>query len=139
MATKAGDVMTRGVHVLAPEQTIAQAASLMRDHDVGSVGVGTDEKLIGVLTDRDIAIRAIANGKGPETPVREIMSDTVNYCFENDDVEAIARNMAGLRIRRVPVVDREQQLVGFIALSNVAESGDRTSSAILMRATATPH
>lgn len=139
MAIKAGDVMTRGVHVIAPEQTIAHAAALMRDKDVGSIAVGSDDKLIGILTDRDIAVRAIASDKGPQTPVREIMSDTVSYCFENDAVAAIAGNMAGLKIRRVPVVDRGQRLVGFIALSNVAESGDRESSAILLKATATPH
>ncbi|MGH8145663.1 MAG: CBS domain-containing protein [Rhodanobacteraceae bacterium] len=139
MAIKASDVMTRGVHVIAPEQTIAHAAALMRDKDVGSVAIGSDDKLVGILTDRDIAVRAIASDKGPDTPVREIMSDTVHYCFENDDVEAIARNMAGLKIRRVPVVDREQRLVGFIAMSNIAESGDRKSSAVLLKGTATPH
>lgn len=139
MATKAREVMTRNVHVIAPEQTIAQAAKLMRDHDVGSVAVGSGDELVGILTDRDIAVRAIAGDLGPDTPVRQVMSGTVKYCFENDDVESIAQNMAELQIRRVPVVDREQHLVGFISVSNIAESGDRKSSAVLLKGTATPH
>jgi CBS domain-containing protein len=87
MATKAGEVMTQECFVVAPEQTIAEAAVLMRDKDVGSVPVGSNDKLVGMLTDRDIVVRATAQNMGPETPVREVMSDKIRYCFDDEDVE----------------------------------------------------
>ncbi|MGH8216873.1 MAG: CBS domain-containing protein, partial [Rhodanobacteraceae bacterium] len=120
MPTKAGEVMTQECFVVGLEQTIAQAAVLMRDKDVGSIPVGSNDKLVGMLTDRDMVVRATAQNKGPETPVRDIMSDKIKYCFDDEDVEEVARNMADLQVRRLPVVNREKRLVGFISLSNIA-------------------
>jgi CBS domain-containing protein len=136
MATKAGEVMTQECFVVAPEQTIAEAAVLMRDKDVGSVPVGSNDKLVGMLTDRDIVVRATAQNMGPETPVREVMSDKIRYCFDDEDVEEIAQNMADLQVRRLPVVNRGKRLVGFISLSNITGSGQGPT---VLRGVAQPH
>lgn len=136
MPTKAGEVMTQECFVVGLEQTIAQAAVLMRDKDVGSIPVGSNDKLVGMLTDRDIVVRATAQNKGPETPVRDIMSDKIKYCFDDEDVEQVARNMADLQVRRLPVVNREKRLVGFISLSNIAGSGQGST---VLRGVAQPH
>lgn len=139
MATRAGEVMTEECFVVAPEQTIAEAALLMRDKDVGSIPVRANDKLVGMLTDRDIAVRATARNKGPETPVREIMSESVQYCFDDEDVGDIAQNMAELQVRRLPVVNREKRLVGMISLSNIADSGNPDHGATMLQGVATPH
>ena len=114
------DVMTREVQVASPEQSIRDAAQLMMRIDAGTVPVGENEKLVGMLTDRDITVRAVAKGLGPETPVREIMSADVKYCFEDQPVEEVARNMADIQVRRLPVVNREKRLVGILSLGDLA-------------------
>jgi CBS domain-containing protein len=114
------DVMTREVQVTTPETSIRDAAQLMARIDAGTVPVGTDNKLVGILTDRDIAVRAVANGLGPDTPVREIMSAEVKYCFDDQSVEEVARNMADIQVRRLPVVNRDKRLVGILSLGDLA-------------------
>ena len=136
MAIKAGEVMTQECFVVAPEQTIAEAAVLMRDKDVGSIPVGSNDKLVGMLTDRDIVVRATAQNMGPETPVREVMSDKIKYCFDDEDVEEVAQNMADLQVRRLPVVNREKRLVGFISLSNISETSQAST---VLHGVAQPH
>ncbi|MGH8192565.1 MAG: CBS domain-containing protein [Rhodanobacteraceae bacterium] len=139
VATMVGEVMTQECFVVAPDETIAQAAVLMREKDVGSLAVGLNDKLVGMLTDRDIAVRATAQNRGPETPIREIMSDAVKYCFDDEDVEQVAQNMADLQVRRLPVVNREKRLVGVISLSNIAESGNPEHGTTVLKGVATPH
>jgi CBS domain-containing protein len=114
------DVMTREVQVTTPEMSIRDAAQLMARIDAGTVPVGTDNKLVGILTDRDIAVRAVAKGLGPDTPVREIMSAEVKYCFDDQSVEEVARNMADIQVRRLPVVNRDKRLVGILSLGDLA-------------------
>jgi CBS domain-containing protein len=114
------DVMTREVQVATPEQSIRDAAQLMMKIDAGTVPVGKDQKLVGMLTDRDIAVRAVAKGLGPDTPVREIMSADVKYCFEDQSIEEVARNMADIQVRRLPVVNRDKRLVGILSLGDLA-------------------
>ncbi|HLI17065.1 MAG TPA: CBS domain-containing protein [Rhodanobacteraceae bacterium] len=133
------DVMTDDVYLVTPEQTIAEAALLMRDKDVGSVAVHEDDKLVGMLTDRDLAVRAVAEGLDPGTAVREVMSRGVKYCFDDQDVDEVAANMADLEVRRLPVVNREKRLVGFVALSNVAFAGEPASAQVLLNSVASPH
>ncbi|HEY7871378.1 MAG TPA: CBS domain-containing protein [Rudaea sp.] len=133
------DVMANDVFLVTPEQTIAEAAPLMREKDVGSVAVHRDDKLVGMLTDRDIAVRAVAENLAPGTPVREVMSDGIKYCFEDQDVDEVAANMAELEIRRLPVVNREKRLVGIIALSNMAFSDEPDSTAVYLESVACPH
>lgn len=133
------DVMTEEVYLVTPEQTIAEAALLMRDKDVGSVAVHSDDKLVGLLTDRDVAVRAVAEGLDPSTPVREVMSEGVKYCFADQELDEVAANMAELEIRRLPVVDRNKRLVGFVSLSNVVEADEAGSTRVLLKSVACPH
>lgn len=137
--TRVSEVMTQDAYMVTPEQTIAQAALLMREKDVGSVAVRSGDKLVGMLTDRDIAIRAVASDKGPETPVQDVMSGEVKYCYDDDGVDDVALNMAELRVRRLPVINRDKRLVGIIALSNISESGENDACYALLQGVATPH
>src|SRR5687767_3918953 len=117
---KVSDCMTRDVRVAAPNQSLRDAAQLMAELDVGVLPVGENDRLVGMVTDRDIAIRGIAQGHGPETPVREVMTDTVKYCYEDQSIEEVSRNMGDVQVRRMPVVDRQKRLVGIISLSDIA-------------------
>jgi CBS domain-containing protein len=118
---KVSDCMTRDVRLTAPTQTLREAAKLMAEMDIGALPVGDNDRLIGMVTDRDIAIRGIARGLGPDTPVREVM--TVKYCFADQTIEEVSRNMGDIRVRRLPVVDRQKRLVGIISLCDIA-NGD---------------
>jgi CBS domain-containing protein len=120
---KVSDCMTHDVRLTAPTQTLREAAKLMAEMDVGALPVGNDERLIGMVTDRDIAIRAVARGLGPDTPVREVMTEDVKYCFADQTIEEVCRNMGDIQVRRLPVVDRQKRLVGIISLSDIA-NGD---------------
>ena len=104
----------------APDATIEEAAQEMRDGDFGLVPVAEDEALLGVITDRDIAIRAVAEGKDPSTLVREIVSEEVVWASEDDSVEDAASIMSDHQIRRLSVVDAEQHLVGIVSLGDFA-------------------
>jgi len=117
---KISDVMSSDVQTISPDATIEEAAQEMRDGDFGLVPVAEDEELLGVITDRDIAIRAVAEGKDPSTLVREIMSEEVVWASEDDSVEDAARIMSDHQIRRLPVVDAEQHLVGIVSLGDFA-------------------
>ncbi|MGE0421552.1 MAG: CBS domain-containing protein [Reyranellaceae bacterium] len=118
------DAMTRDVQVANPDQTIREAARLMASIDAGVLPVGDKDKLVGMITDRDIAIRAVADGKGPDTKMSEVMSRAVRYCFEDETVEAVSRNMGDQQIRRLPVVNRDKRLVGILSLGDVATTRD---------------
>ena len=137
---KISDVMTRDkVLIVSPDQTIAAAAGLMAQADVGSLPVGDNDRLIGMVTDRDIVLRAVARGLGAETPVREVMTDSIKYCYDDQDVGEVAQNMADLGVRRLPVVNRDKRLVGIVALSNITHFGDKGSTNTLLEGVATPH
>ncbi len=115
------DAMTRDVRVAAPGQTIRDVAQMMAEIDAGVLPVGENDRLIGMITDRDITVRAVAAGKGPETPVRDVMStEQVLYCFEDDDIDDVAKNMGDVKVRRLPVMDRNKRLVGIISLGDVS-------------------
>ena len=119
------DVMSHDVQVIGPEGTIREAAQQMRQGDFGMMPVEENNYMIGVLSDRDIAIRAIAEGKDANTKVRDIMSRDVIVANEDDSVEDASRLMGKYQIRRLPVVNAEKQLVGIVALGDFAvESED---------------
>lgn len=137
---KVSDVMTREkIHLVSPNQTIADAAALMAKADVGSLPVGDNDRLIGMITDRDIVLRAVAKGLGSDTPVRTVMTEQIKYCYDDQGVSEVAQNMADLGVRRLPVVNREKRLIGFVALSNITSFGDRASKDTLLQGVATPH
>jgi CBS domain-containing protein len=114
------EVMTRDVKVADPEMSIGEAAKIMEQIDSGFLPVGENDRLVGTITDRDIAIRAVGQGKGPETKVRDIMTKDVKYCFENEDIAGVAANMADIQVRRLPVVNTDKRLVGVLSLGDLA-------------------
>lgn len=120
---KVSDVMTHDVRIATPQQTIREAAALMAELDVGALPVSDQDRLIGMVTDRDIAVRAVAAGRGPDTLVSEVMTEIAKYCFDDQTLEEVSRNMGALQVRRLPVVDRNKRLVGIISLSDIA-TGD---------------
>jgi CBS domain-containing protein len=121
---KAQDIMTRDVTMTAPQETIQQAARRMCEMGVGSLPVSDSDRLVGIITDRDIAVRAVAEGKGPDATVGEVMTPQVKYCFQDQDMSEITSNMADIQLRRLPVVDRDKRLVGILALGDIAVAGD---------------
>jgi CBS domain-containing protein len=114
--------MTRDVQLIEPTQTIRDAAKLMAELDAGIMPVREGDRLVGMITDRDIAVRAVAEGKGPDTLIREVMTEDVKYCYEDDDTNDVARNMADIQVRRLPVLNQDKRLVGIISLGDLAVS-----------------
>ena len=114
------NVMTRNPQLINPDDTIQHAARLMAECDCGILPVSEGDHLVGMISDRDIAIRGIGNGKGPHSKVRDAMTREVKYCFEDEDAGHLAENMADLQVRRLPVMNRDKRLVGIISLSDLA-------------------
>jgi CBS domain-containing protein len=102
---------------------------MMADCDCGVLPVGENDRLVGMITDRDIVVRALAQGMGGDTKIREVMSEDVKYCFEEDDVSDVARNMGDLQVRRLPVVNRDKRLVGIVTLGDIAKTDEMQSAA----------
>jgi CBS domain-containing protein len=124
---KIRDVMSRDVRVASPQDSIQQAAAIMVEIDAGALPVANSDRLLGMITDRDIAVRAVAEGKSPDTPVDEVMSREVLYCFDDQDLEDVARNMGKIQVRRLPVVDRDKRLVGIVSLGDLARNEEPTT------------
>jgi len=123
------NVMTEHVLTVGPEATIFEVARLMRDEDIGAVPVAEGDRLLGMVTDRDIVIRAVADGQLARHPdVRSIMSRRILYCFADQRVEDVLDNMGEMQVRRLPVVDRDKRLVGMVSI------GDLSGKASLARA-----
>jgi len=119
------DIMSRDVKVISPDMSIQDAAKKMRDGDFGMMPVGEDDRMIGTLSDRDITIRAVAEGMDADTKVRDVMSEGIAWAYEDDSVEQAAKTMSEWQVRRLPVVDRDKRLVGIVALGDFAvESSD---------------
>ena len=125
---KVHQCMTREVHIADPADTLQHAAKTMADIDAGFLPVGENDRLVGIITDRDIAIRAVGAGRSPDAKVRDVMSDEVRYCYDDDEVEMILDNMGEQQIRRLPVVDREKRLVGVISITDLAANGEARES-----------
>ena len=120
MSHQLKDVMSRDVMVISPDMTIGEAARKMRDGDFGMMPVGENDRMVGAISDRDIVVRAVAEGKGPDTKVREIMSEGICWAFDDDTVEHAAKLMSERQVRRLPVVNRDKRLVGIVALGDFA-------------------
>lgn len=119
---RVSEIMTQHVELISPDQSIQKAAQCMCDLDVGALPVAENDHLVGMITDRDIAVRAVALGKSTDTPVRDIMSAEVQYCFEDENVSDVAGNMGDQQLRRLPVLNRSKRLVGILTLGDVAVS-----------------
>ncbi|MER9443155.1 CBS domain-containing protein [Mesorhizobium sp. M0340] len=125
---KVGNCMTKDVEIASPQQTLRDAAEMMGRLDAGAMPVGENDRLVGMVTDRDIAIRGVAQGKTPDAKVREVMSTEVRYCFEDEDAEDVLRNMADLKVRRLPVLNRDKRLVGIVSLGDLATNSETTTA-----------
>ena len=121
MTMKISEVMTTEVETIGAEQTAREAASFMLRADAGSIPVCDGGRVIGMITDRDIAVRGVAQGHGPETPVRELMSEGLICAREDDDVEEVAMKMADAQVRRLPVIDRDERLCGIVSLGDLSQ------------------
>ncbi len=118
------DVMSRDVKVISPDTTIREAAKQMQEEGFGMMPVGENDRMIGAISDRDIVIRAVSEGKDCDTKVREVMSDGITWAYENDTVVRGASIMSEKQIRRLPVVDRDKRLVGIVSLGDFAVEAD---------------
>jgi CBS domain-containing protein len=121
------DIMTPDVEVVAQDATIGEAAKMMKALDVGALPVCDGDRLCGMITDRDIAIRAVAEGRDPHSPVRDSMTEEIVYCFDDQDYEDAAALMRRHQVRRLPVVNREKCLVGVVSLADVSLKADDPS------------
>jgi CBS domain-containing protein len=117
------DVMTENVKILSPDATIKDASRQMRDGDFGLMPVGENDRLVGTLSDRDIVVRSVAEGKAPDTKVREVMSEEVMWAYEDDSVEKACQIMSENQIRRLPIINSKKRLVGIVALGDLAVGG----------------
>lgn len=120
---KISECMTREVRTVSPDQSIQEAARTMAAMDVGALPVGENDRLVGMITDRDISVRAVAQGLSCKTPIREVMTHEVRYCFEDEEVGDVASNMGYIQVRRLPVLNRHKGLVGIVTLGDLAYSG----------------
>lgn len=131
---KTEEVMTNEARCVPGNSNLVQAAATMRELDVGSLPVCSEDRLVGMLTDRDIALRVVAEGKDPrQTRADEIMSPGIHYGFVDQEVSEIAEIMEKNRIRRLPVLNREKRLVGIVSISDVARQCDASTTQELMK------
>lgn len=117
---KISEVMTSNVKVVRPDDTVQNAARMMAELDVGAIPVCDGTRLQGMITDRDITIRATAEGRGGDTKVRDVMTEDVVWCTAQDDTQEVLQRMGDAQVRRIPVVDQDKNLVGIVALGDLA-------------------
>jgi CBS domain-containing protein len=132
LARRISDVMTKDVRTIQPDRPVSEAASFMLQVDAGSIPVTDGDQLIGMITDRDIAVRGVAKGHGPETPVRDIMTAEIITAQLDDNVQDIAARMSEAQVRRLPVVDDQQRLCGIVSLGDLSReaSTDAANTAL---------
>ena len=126
------DLMTSNVETVGPDHTAKDAAAFMLSADTGSIPVCEDDKVVGMITDRDIAVRGIAAGKGPDCSVRDLMSKDIVCARDTDDADDIAAKMSAAQVRRLPVLDADDRLVGMVSLGDLARetSGESAHQAL---------
>src|SRR4051812_46216041 len=130
---KVSECMSSDVRTISPDQPIREAAQFMLRDDAGAMPVGEGDRLVGMVTDRDIAVRAVAAGRGPDTPVRDVMTDEVVYCFDDDEVEEVALKMSDRQVRRMPVLSREDEsVVGIVSLGDISRSEQSEAASVAL-------
>jgi CBS domain-containing protein len=122
------EAMTPEVRTVSPGSSLREAAKIMATIDAGVLPVSEGDRLIGMVTDRDIAVRGVALGKSPDATVGEVMTHEVMYCFDDEVVEDVCENMADIQVRRLPVLNREKRLVGIVSLADIATLADNESA-----------
>ena len=129
---KIREIMTSDPELIDPQASIREAAKRMKSEDIGALPVGENDRLIGMVTDRDIAIRGVAEGRAPEsTTVRDVMSEKIFYCFEDDDIDDAAQCMAENQVRRLPILNRDKRLTGIVSLADIAQTGEECEKTAL--------
>jgi len=127
------EAMTSSVKMVDPENSIMEAARLMAERGIGVLPVAEGDRLVGMISDRDIAVRAVASGFGAETKVRDVMTSGVKYCFVDQPIDQVSENMGDIQLRRLPVLDRNKRLVGIVALADIANCApDRDDPAVAL-------
>jgi CBS domain-containing protein len=121
---KVSEVMTRDVQTVRPDQTAREAASFMLSADAGSIPVTDGVRLVGMITDRDIAVRGVAEGHGPDTSVSELMTNDIISVRESDDTDDVAVRMSEAQVRRLPVIDEQERLCGIVSLGDLTQRGE---------------
>ncbi|MBT0670608.1 CBS domain-containing protein [Novosphingobium profundi] len=120
---KVSECMSRDIRICSPDHTLQSAAQVMADADAGFLPVGEADRLVGTVTDRDIAIRGVARGLAPDSPLSDVMSKQLLYCFEDEETDQALASMSENQVRRMPVVNRDKRLVGIISLADMAREG----------------
>ena len=137
--THVSDVMTRGVRALSPMDTVVMAAQAMQELDVGAIPVCNDERLVGIVTDRDLVLRGVAQARfDGNTPIDDVMSRQPLWCFEDQPVDDVLAYMRKAQVRRLPVIDRENRLVGMVSLGDLAVKGDQDQAGSALRSISEP-
>ena len=135
---KVSEVMTREVQTVSPDQRAQEAASFMLSADTGSIPVTEGDKLIGMITDRDIAVRGVAKGFGPETLVRDLMSNDVVCARHDEDIEDAATRMSKAQVRRLPVIDEQEMLCGIVSLGDLSRETDNGTASQALEGVSQP-
>lgn len=126
------EIMTPDCQLIDPNASVREAAKRMRDENIGALPVGENDRLVGMVTDRDIAMRAVAEDKRPgTTSVRDVMSEKIFYIFDDDEIGQAARCMADHQVRRLPVLNHDKRLVGIVAMADLAHTGDEAEKIAL--------
>lgn len=129
---RVSEIMTSDPELIDPNASIREAAKRMKSENIGALPVGENDRLIGMVTDRDIAMRGVAEDRAPETTtVRDVMSEKIFYCFEDDDIEDAAQCMAENQVRRLPILNRDKRLTGIISLADIAQTGEECEKTAL--------
>ena len=137
---KVRDIMHKGTVWVSPDEPIAMVAAMMRSEDVGSVPVGENDRLIGMVTDRDIAVRGFAEGCDPlQLTARDVMTGPITYCVADEDIEDAVRLMEIKQIRRLPVIDHKKRMVGMLSLGDVAAHTSQSICTETLRAVSAHH
>ena len=126
------------VRLTSPQDTFRKAARIIADVDTGALPVGDNDRLVGMVTDRDIAVRAVGEGKGFETPIAEVMSEEIEHWLDDEDSDSVAQKMGDLKVRRLPVLNRDKRLVGIIFLGDLAKHGNGLQSAAALGGVSRP-
>lgn len=137
---KVREIMHSGVSWVEPDEPLAKVANRMREQDIGAIPVGEYDRLIGMVTDRDIAIRAFLNGKDPlQMTARDVMSEGITYCLADEDVDDAIRIMERQKIRRLPVISNDKRMVGMISIGDVAAKASSSLSSEMLKAVSAHH
>ena len=136
---KSNEIMTSACKTGRPDETLRGVATLMAAQDIGSVPVADDDRLVGMITDRDIVLRGIADGRDIDsTRAGDILSGEVDYCFDDQDTDEVAANMGELQVRRMPVVDRDKKLVGVVSLGDLSSRGAQDAAGAALTEVSSP-